>query len=73
MRFAPEVHEVNHAGSKQPIKSTKANRLAVAMRQRMEEKLAFLNGGTFDAMNSLRIDEPSLAAENLEIGGTFDS
>ena len=36
MRFAPEVHEVNHAGTKKPlIKSPMAKKVAAAMRIRM--------------------------------------
>ena len=36
MRFAPEVHEVNHAGTKKPmIKSPLSKRAAAAMRTRM--------------------------------------
>jgi len=76
MRFAPEVHEVNHAGTKKPlIKSPMAKRAAAAMRTRMQEKLGqlnFLNVGQFGTLADADAEDNSLVQGNLEIGHSFE-
>ena len=42
MRFAPEIHEINHRGTKKPIK-----RAGQGLRGRLEQKLDYLNSGQF--------------------------
>ena len=43
MRFAPEVHEVNIKGTKNPIKSTASRKMGNALRNRLQEKANYMN------------------------------
>ena len=74
MRFAPEIHEINYKGSKNPIASqTKGKR--AGLRNRLEEKLDYLNSGQFGTLAdnpNMMEGDPGMVIGNLEIGsGSF--
>lgn len=73
MRFAPEIHEVNLKGTRQPIKSKMARKVEQGLRQRMQDKLNFLNGGNFGSLGDAEHagEDPGIIG-NLEIGGSFE-
>lgn len=73
MRFAPEIHEVNLKGTRQPIKSKMARKMEVGLRQRMQDKLNFLNQGQFGTLadGEGAGEDPGIIG-NLEIGGSFE-
>ena len=50
MRFAPEVHEINNKGTKNPIKSSMSKKVGLGLRNRLQEKLGFLNEGQFNTL-----------------------
>ena len=76
MRFAPEIHEVNLRGTKKPIIASKmAKSMGQAMRDRLQEKLNFLNAGQFgtlaDADGMPGGHDPAIIG-NLQIGASFE-
>jgi len=50
MKFTPEVHEVNRAGTKNPIKSVVGKKVASGLRSRLQDKLNFMNQGQFNTL-----------------------
>lgn len=59
LRFRPEVHEVNVTGSKRPILSARPSKRPTGLRQRMQEKLEYLNAG----INGTLADNPEIGTE----------
>lgn len=82
MRFAPEVHEVNVNGTKKPIKSAMGKKVGTGLRNRLQEKLNFMNQeGQFNTLadqqqhmsplsNRITTDHND-EAQNLQIGTGF--
>ena len=72
MRFAPEVHEIDLKGRRQPIKSKTSKR---ALRDRMNAKMDFLNQGQYQTLADGQIidqNDPNVLAGNLMINtGAF--
>ena len=63
MKFAPEIHEVNLRGTKNPIVAAKTNKAALAMRQRMAEKMDFLNTGAFGTLADAHGGDPGIVGQ----------
>jgi len=79
MRFAPEVHEINHFGTKKPkIKSPLSKKAAAGLRSRMQEKLNFLNVGQNGTLADSQMQpgfesrDDQLLQGNLEVGTSFE-
>lgn len=72
MRFAPEIHEVNLKGTRQPIKCKMSRKVEMGLRQRLQDKLNFLNAGQFGTLaDGEGAGEDAGIIGNLEIG-SFD-
>lgn len=51
MKFAPEVHEVNLKGTKNPVvKPSLSKKVGAGLRNRLQEKLNFMNQGNFNTL-----------------------
>lgn len=50
MLFSPEVHAINLRGTKNPIKSNVGKKVGSVLRDRLNEKLNFLNTGQFNTL-----------------------